>query len=570
MPLPPITDELIEANYAAGFWQPRALYEVVDETARVRPDALAVADQHERISYAELVGRSHALAQFLLGLGLQSGAAVALQTPNRTALAITHLACDRADLLYVPLSNSWRQTELSHLLAVSEAEVVIVPQAHKGVDFVATVTGLRSQLPKLKHLGTLDGKAAGADFDFAEASLPGSATVARQRDPNAARYAMVTSGTTELPRISLWSDNNLWCFMQMFIGAVQLGPEDIAVGLSPANTGAVGYVFPVLGPLLAGASSILLENWSPEAAMTLLERERATTATAVPTQVLKMLQHKKVGDFDYSSLRVFTNAGSALPPHAAQKMETVFGCVNHILYGTTDGGVPTSTTVTDPPEKRQATVGRILAGNELRLVDTCGQVVAPGQSGEIRWRSPTKSYGYLNDSARTEQAFDDEGFYHSGDLGRIDDEGYVSIVGRVKDLIIRGGQNISPQELENLLSRHPAVAEVSVIGVPDPVYGERVCACVVLRSGQFISLEDMVDFLRREKVATFKLPERLEVFEDMPKSAGGKIRKVELRATVEQRGERPVDDVHRQCSARRRGSADRPGATGLRRRDVRG
>ena len=535
MPLPPVTDELIEANYSARLWQPRPLYEVIDQTALARPDAPAVSDQHERLSYSELVGRSHALADFLLKLGLKPGAAVALQTPNRTALAITHLACDRADLLFIPLSTSWRHSELSHLLATANAEVVIVPQASKEADFVATIADLRSQLPMLKHLGTLDGDAPDADFDFAQVSRRGKTIAVRQRDPNMPRYAMVSSGTTELPRISLWSDNNLWCFMQAFIKDVQLTADDVAISIGPANTGALGYVFAVLGPLLAGASSVLLENWSPEAALKLMDRERVTMATAVPTQVIKMLQYEKVADFNYTSLRVFTTAGAPLPPHTAEAMETVFGCTNHILYGTTDGGAAASTSVTDPTEKRYSTVGRVLDGNEVRLLDTRGRHVAPGESGEICWRSPTKSFGYLNDPERTQEAFDAEGFYHSGDLGRIDDDGYLSIVGRAKDMIIRGGQNISPQELENLLSRHPAVAEVAILGMPDPLYGERVCACVALRPGESLALEGVTDFLRREQVATFKLPERLEIFAEMPKNAGGKIRKVDLRATVEQR-----------------------------------
>ena len=539
MPPLPLSAELIEANYASGVWQPRALYEVIDEHARSRPDRPAVADQHERITYAELVRRSHSLAEYLLGLGLRPGAAVALQAPNRVALAVTHLACNRADLLFVPLSNAWRHTEMAYLLAASEAAVVIVPQPEKGFDFAGMIGSLRPDLPCLKHVGSLDGLTAGAGFDFDEVSRrPGCAPVVRDRDPNAPRYVMVTSGTTELPRISLWSDNNLWCFMQTFIQSVQLTSEDRAVGLCPANTGATGYVFPVLGPLLVGASSTLLENWSPQAAMELIQAERATTATAVPAQVLKMLQDDAIGGYDFSALRVFTNAGAALPPHAAQRLEEVFSCFAHTVYGATDGGTAAMTSATDPPAKRFTTVGQISAHTEVRLLDALGKQVEAGQIGEIAWRSPTKSYGYLNEPERTEAAFDAEGFYHSGDLGQVDGEGYLSIVGRSKDLIIRGGQNISPQELESILSRHPAIAEVSVIGVPDPVLGERTCACVVPHAGQRLTLADLVDFLVQQSVAKFKLPERLELFEELPKSAGGKVTKVELRSAVAERPQR--------------------------------
>ncbi|HZB48120.1 MAG TPA: AMP-binding protein, partial [Mycobacteriales bacterium] len=288
MPLRPLTPELADHYYAAGAWQHRALHEVIDEIAERRPDALAVADQHERLSYAELVQRSHALARWLLDQDLAPGSAVVLQSANRVAIPVTHLACNRADLIFVPLSNAWRRAELEHLLAVSEAAVAIVPAPYKGVDFLELVGELRPALPALRAVGTLD--SAGGDFDFDEVCRREAEPVRLPRDPNDPRFVMVTSGTTASPRMSLWTDNNLWYFMKNFRERVQLTEDDVAVGLAPANTGATGYVFPVLGPLLAGAGSVLLEDWEPAAALDLLERERATMATAIPTQVVKMLQ----------------------------------------------------------------------------------------------------------------------------------------------------------------------------------------------------------------------------------------------------------------------------------------
>jgi acyl-CoA synthetase (AMP-forming)/AMP-acid ligase II len=540
VPVPSLTQDKIDSLYAAGIWQPRTLHEVVDEIAARRTDAPAVADQHERLTYGELVRRSHVLADWLLGLGIEPGAAVAVQSPNRIALALTHLACDRADLMYVPLSSAWRHAEMAHLLETSEAQVLVVPQAHGGFDHVAMVQELRDKLPRLRCVGTLDGPAPGADFDFDVVSSEGDGRVQVDRDPNLPRYVMITSGTTDLPRASLWTDNNLWCFMQMFIDSMELTEDDVCVGLCPANTGATGYVYAVLGPLLVGASSILLEEWDPRAALDLIETERATTATAVPTQVLKMLQDETLAERDFSSLRVFTNAGAAMPPSAARAMEAAFGCVSQVCYGATDGGVPAMTHVRDG-EKRYTTVGRVSPIGEVRLVDAHGDEVAPGESGELWWRSPTKTFGYLNEPERDEAAWAQGGWYRSGDLARVDDEGYLSIVGRSKDLIIRGGQNISPQELENLLAQHPAVAEVSVIGVPDIVYGERTCACVVPVAGQPVTLDDLVSFLEQRQVAKFKLPERLEVFPELPRSAGGKVTKVGLRAAVAERGDHAVE-----------------------------
>jgi len=532
MPVRTPTPELIGKFIAAGVWQDRPLHAVVDAHARTRPDAPAIADQHERLSYAEFVRRSHALGRYFLDLGLAPGARVAVQSGNRLALALTHLACNRADLVFVPLSNAWRHKEIGHLLAVAEAEVLVVPQAEAGFDYLRMVADLRHELPALRHVGSLDGPALGANFDYDEVSRREVAPLAVDRDPNDARYVMVTSGTTELPRMSLWSDNNLWAFMQEFIRSIELGENDIAVGLSPANTGAVGYVFAVLGPLLAGAASVLLEEWSVENAFRLMVDEHATTATAVPTQVVKMLQSETVRDHDFSSLRVFTNAGAAMPPHTAAKMEEVFGCTGHVCYGASDGGSPIMTKLGDPAEFRHTTVGQVSALSEIRLVDALGEEVGAGQAGEICWRTPTKSHGYLNEPERTAAAWDEEGFYRSGDLGVLNEAGYLRIVGRSKDVIIRGGQNISPLEIEIAVSKHPAVAEVSVVGVPDPVYGERACACLVTRQNQPVTVAELAAFLLDQGMARYKLPERVALFDELPKSAGGKISKVELRHRV--------------------------------------
>ena len=365
MALRHITPELIAANYASGAWQPRPLYAAVDDHARERADAPAVADQTERLTYAELVRRSHSLASWLLEQGLQPGATVAIQTPNSISLAITHLACNRADLVFLPLSSSWRGQEIEHLLRLSEAKVLVVPPSTPDFDYYETIATMRDRLPALELVGTRGHRRPEADFDFDDVSTRQTAEVERPRDPQAGRYIMVTSGTTDLPKMSLWTDNNLWFFMQCYIEAVEMAVDDVAVGLCPANTGATGYVFPVLAPMLRGASSVLLEHWNASAALDLLESEQATLASAVPTQIIKMLQESDIADRDFSRLRLFQNSGAAMPSDAAQQLEEVFGCIGHVVYGATDGGTPTMTTTRDSAEKRWTTVGRPTVHCEL-------------------------------------------------------------------------------------------------------------------------------------------------------------------------------------------------------------
>jgi non-ribosomal peptide synthetase component E (peptide arylation enzyme) len=219
----------------------------------------------------------------------------------------------------------------------------------------------------------------------------------------------------------------------------------------------------------------------------------------------------------------------------ARDAEAQLGCQMQPLYGATDGGVPVMTRLSDPPEKRHTTAGRLVPHTVLRLVDADGNDVEADSAGEVLWRNPIKSLGYLNDPERTASAFTEDGLYRSGDLGRIDAEGYLRIVGRVKDVIIRGGQNISPRELEDLLTTMPSVSEVAVIGVPDATYGEVVCACVISPPHRTAKLPDMVAHLNAADVAEFKLPTLVEIFEDFPRNTGGKVSKPDLRTAVLER-----------------------------------
>ena len=530
MALRPLTPELRARWTAEGWWSDAPLHALVDATADEAPDRLAVADQHDRWTYAELVARSSALARWLLAQGLEPGDVVALQTANRVAIPLVHLACDRAGLVFLPLPDAWRRAELHNALTRSRAVVLLVPPPGPDVDFLALAEDVRTELDDLRLVGVTDGDGGDFVLDQVLAATSGE-RFARAHDANAPGLTMATSGTTELSRISIWTDNNLRFFLQQFGLAVGMEVDDVAVGLAPANSGSTGYVFPVLAPLLHGASSVLLEHWSPAAALDLLASERATVATAVPTQLIKLLQDPSIGQHRYA-LRVFNNAGAPLAPQAAAEVEQVFGCTVQTVYGASDGGVPVMTRVGDPPARRYTTVGRTLPATDLVIIDPLLTPVGPGEVGEVLWRNPTKSFGYLNDPERTDAMYWDDGYYRSGDLGVVDEDGYLRIVGRAKDVIIRGGQNISPREVEEHIAAAPSVADVALVGIPDPVYGERACACVVLRPGASLDLEGLVEFLTGRDVATHKLPERLELFDELPKSAGAKVSKVELRAMV--------------------------------------
>jgi acyl-CoA synthetase (AMP-forming)/AMP-acid ligase II len=539
MPIRAMTPELTGPYYERGLWRPETLCDLLDAHVRRTPGALAVADQHERLTYAEFAERSAAFAGWLISRQIQPGSVLAIQTGNRVSLALAHFACSRADLVFVPLSTHWRRTEMESLLRRSGVSVLILPPATGQTDFLATVDAMRGDLPRLRFVGGTDGLAADFDFDTALKTGPGAWHLAgqgRPRHPDDPRFITITSGTTDTPKMSQWTDNNLSFLLRDYAEAVGMGPGDVAAAIAPASTGATGYLFPVLAPLLCGAGAVLLEDWAPAAALDLLEAERATHAAAIPTQLVRMLQDPRIGARDFTAVRVITSAGAPLTPDTAEQTEERFGCAVTTVYGSTDGGVITVTRTTDPVARRRTTVGRPIPGGEVVLRDPLGEPVPAGTAGEVTWRTPTKSFGYLNDDERTGAMFRGDGWFYSGDLGSLDEDGYLAITGRSKDLIIRGGQNISPLEIEQIVARHQAVSEVAVVGIPDPVFGERTCACVVLRPGVAgLVLDELTGYMRAQEIAPYKLPERLEIFAELPRTAGGKLSNVTLRSEVVER-----------------------------------
>lgn len=535
-----ITPQARAAFESAGMWQNKAFFQYVDEAAQRNPDKLALADQFHRLSYAEVVALSKALAAFLIQAGVKPGDAVSVQAPNSVLLPLVHIAVSRVQGVYVPMHEAWRETEVHHLLATSQAKIVFGVRECHGFEHYKMIEGL-SGLEDLEQIVPLVHGAEGLDLVPGRDIPPDEVDQLLEAvplDSDAARHTMISSGTTAMPKISEMSDNG---YIALLLGAYVrrcgMSSDDIVVGLAPAATGATGYVFPVVAPLMLGATSILLDPWLADNALNLLEQEGATCAVAVPTQLVQMLDSPLAKTVDLTPLRFITNGGAPLAEVKAREIEAAFGCQVHTMYGTTDAGVPLMMPLDlADPGSRVSSVGTVAEGMELILTDAVGQQVAPGQVGEILWRGAQSYLGYRNDEANTTKVFDENGWYHSGDLGSIDSTGFIRIVGRTKDMIIRGGQNIFPGEIEEILSHSDQVAAVAVVGVPDDVMGERACACVTLKDpNRSFTFENMIQLLDAAKVAKFKRPEFLEILESFPESAGGKIQKAELAKLVQKR-----------------------------------
>lgn len=527
-------DAGVTRMYELGLWDERTLADIVDEHARTRPDKPAVVDARGRLSYGELNDLSVRLAAVLHELGVGAGTPVAAQLPGCTLLPALHLACVRIGALFMPLSTAWRGAELRPLLATVGAAVLVVPGAGgidgDDFDFAGLAASIRAELPGLRAVLPARGGSGETIEALAAAADPlTDAQLAALRVPaGAPTLVMSSSGTTGTPKAAVWGGNDLKALLlHNVVPRLRLTADDVAAGLAPAGTGSTGYIFPVLTPLLLGATAAILERWSPRAALDLIVAEGATYATAIPTQMV-MLLPLGLEDADLSRFTRFNNAGAPLPPSTARELEERMGCRVQSIYGSTDGGVPVMTSVDDDDEVRRTTVGVICTGVDVRLVGADGAVLAAGEAGEVCWRE-SKSYGYLKQPAYDAAAFDAERWYHSGDVGRFDERGNLRIVGRIKDMILRGGTNIFPAEIEHLVAQHHAVADVAVVGVPDDRLGERACAVVVPVAGATPDLAGLCAFLREREVAVVKLPEELVLVPTLPTNAGGKIDKAQVR-----------------------------------------
>ena len=524
----------------SGAWVDKPLYEFIEDNALRFPDKEAFIDDRRRISYGQFLKMARRLAFALYDLGIRSGDVVAIQGPNCVELPLTEIACDYLDALFMPLSDTWRETELRYLLNLAEIKAVLSPYIHHGFNYLELIHALKPDIPSLEHVILIGEEVPSGEqsldeifdtpleekypYDFFEQFRPSG---------DSPRHLTSSSGTTGFPKVSCMSENNIY---SLFVHhgchtSIKLNPDDIVAAIAPGNTGATGYGFAMLAPLCIGATVAALKIWNPKKAIEFMEKEKCTAAVMIPTQAIKMLG-EDVEKYDLRHFKTLFNGGAQFPVENIKEFERRFCCNALNAYGATDAGAPFMITVEDPEEKRWTTVGRCWDA-ELKIVsDDNGTEANRGQKGEIMWRGSCHMYGYLNNNQADRDAFTVDGFFKSGDVGFIDDEGYLHITGRIKEIIIRGGQNIGPREIEEILASHPHVLEVAVAAMPDTVLGERVCAFVTPVSGKSLTFDQMILFMESKRIAKWKLPERLEIMETIPKSAGGKIMKKRLTEMI--------------------------------------
>jgi fatty-acyl-CoA synthase len=512
-----------------------------DETCAAHPDTLALVVRHQgvRWTYAELKDRVDAFAAGLLALGLEPGDRVGIWAPNCAEWTITQFATAKAGLILVNINPAYRLSEAEYAINKVACRALVIAVRHKTSEYLAMVRELREagRLPTVEAVITI-----GDDPHRGCQSFPHIENTAKRADR--ARLVEIgptlqfddpiniqfTSGTTGFPKGATLSHHNI-LNNGFFTGeAMRLAPGE-AVCIPVPLYHCFGMVIGNLGCVTHGATMVYpTEGFEPAAALEAVAVERCVALFGVPTMFIAMLGQPDFAAYDLSCLRTGAMGGSPCPIEVMrQVIDRMHMTQVTNVYGMTETSpVSWQTSADDTLERRVSTVGRVHPHLEVKLIDAEGRVTPRGEPGEFCTRGYSVMLGYWDDPERTAEAIDSGGWMHTGDLGVIDADGYGNVVGRIKDMVIRGGENVYPREIEEFLYRHPSIQDVQVIGVPDPKYGEEICAWIVLKPGEALEGEAVREFCRGQ-IAHYKIPRHIKFVEGFPTTVTGKVQKFAMR-----------------------------------------
>ncbi|MCJ8459441.1 medium-chain fatty-acid--CoA ligase [Escherichia coli] len=520
-----------------GLWGDASLADYWQQTARAMPDKIAVVDNHgASYTYSALDHAASCLANWMLAKGIESGDRIAFQLPGWCEFTVIYLACLKIGAVSVPLLPSWREAELVWVLNKCQAKMFFAPTLFKQTRPVDLILPLQNQLPQLQQIVGVD-KLAPATSSLSLSQIiadntPLTTAITTHGDELAA--VLFTSGTEGLPKGVMLTHNNILASERAYCARLNLTWQDVF--MMPAPLGhATGFLHGVTAPFLIGARSVLLDIFTPDACLALLEQQRCTCMLGATPFVYDLLNVLEKQPADLSALRFFLCGGTTIPKKVARECQQR-GIKLLSVYGSTESSPHAVVNLDDPLSRFMHTDGYAAAGVEIKVVDYARKTLPPGCEGEEASRGPNVFMGYFDEPELTARALDEEGWYYSGDLCRMDEAGYIKITGRKKDIIVRGGENISSREVEDILLQHPKIHDACVVAMPDERLGERSCAYVVLKAPHHsLSLEEVVAFFSRKRVAKYKYPEHIVVIEKLPRTASGKIQKFLLRKDIMRR-----------------------------------
>jgi cyclohexanecarboxylate-CoA ligase len=513
-----------DAYRSSGAWAGELIDAGIEQGAIRHPERLAIVSGERRVGYAELANSIARAAGALRERGVRTGDVVSFQLPNRVEAAIVHYAAIRLGAVSNPISPIYRGREVLFILRQARSRVFVIPDAFRSFDYRTMLAEIRHELPDLEH-SLIVGEPEGAGESFEHAVAAAVAVPSAPREADDIALLLYTSGTEAVPKGVLHSHDTLAYECRSIIELYRATGDDRVFMPSPV-THITGLLYGFALPFMLGASVTLQEIWEPAAAAEMIGREGSTFMIGATPFLHALVGAPESSRAKLASLRVFGCGGADVPPALIKEARSTLGIVASRLYGSTECPTATGTAIDGPIEEHADTDGRPIGPEELRIVDEDGAEVSAGTRGNLLVRGPDLCLGYL-DGALNAGAFGADGWFSTGDIAFIDERGTLTIAGRAKDIILRGGENLSAKEVEDLLFEHPAVRDVAIVGYPDAVLGERACAVVVASAP--VTLEDLTSYLRERRIANQKLPEYLRVVDELPKTASGKVQKYRLR-----------------------------------------
>lgn len=511
------------------------LAEALAERVQTDPERECLVFGSRRLTYAQVDGEAAALSAALAGLGIGAGDRIAIDLPNRPEWIVTLLAAARLNAVLVPLQPSLAYHELRYQLRNTEARVAVAAESLGDVDYLELFEDLIDELPDLQYLVTVGRD----DFWYDDRVLAYRDLVTRGRhveeprlmlDPAEAPLAtLYTSGTMGKPKAAMLTHRNLVHAATATAAALRLAPDDRVLAAVPCFT-IFGLHVAVMA-LASGSTLVLQARFDPGPTLELIEAEAVTVVHGVPTMFQLLMADTSFGSRNLSTVRTGIVAGAPVSVSLVRRIRRWNDV--QIAYGLTETGPTVSVTrFDDPPDRREQSVGRPIDGVTVRIVDPqTGALHGHEAVGELAVKGPNVMAGYHRMPSATRQAFTDEGYFLTGDLANLDEEGFISIVGRRKEMIIRGGYTVLPQEVEDVLRTHPGVESACVVGVPQEVLGELICACVVTVEGAIVTADELREYCS-DQLPDHKVPDRVRFFDSFPMTGSGKVKRRELAQLV--------------------------------------
>jgi 2,3-dihydroxybenzoate-AMP ligase len=534
-------EEDIEKYNKCKWWLGMTLEDVLDKTAESFPNKEAVIDDRGRLNYANLRERVDRMASGLINLGLEKGDCVLLQLPNWSEYVCSYFALQRIGCIPVLLILGYRQLEVSHLARLTEAKAWIVPDAYRKIDYVSFIGEVKQENPQLKHVISVRAAEERREFTTSLEFLldrkmsPGDQESLARRRPESTDVAHIvpSGGTTGLPKAIPRTHNDYICNVEYLHKAGEMNTSDVCLLFVPVGHNLA--LLNVVGSIFLGYKLVLLDSTRPQDIFSTIQSEKVTYMPMVPSLVRRVIEIEQLRDYDLTSLKKISAGGEPSPPDLIREVYRKLRCTYINEFGMAEG-LLCRTGLADNIETICNTVGRPCCPYEqIKILDEEGKELPPNKDGELVTKGPGIFAGYLKNPEENKKNFTHDGFFKTGDQARTVDSGHLKITGRIKDLIIRGGENITPAQVEELLCSHPCILDAAVIGMPDQEFGEKVCAYIRTASRVRIDPDEIKAFMERKGASKLLIPERFEFVDSLPMTEAGKHNKKALREDIKRK-----------------------------------